>query len=212
MIYLSGDYILAFHQRMSGKILVTDPGFTDSHVRYRYHLSSGKDLIFHDVRKFGIKWYGPEKKILRDKYFSKLGLDPLEINFMKFEKHLRMHRGMVKALLLRQDVLAGVGNIIADESLWKARIHPREKIENFSKEELKRLYDAIRFILKKSIMLGGSTMRNWLHPDSTTGGYFKKRLIYQRKGKKCRRCGTIITRVKVAGRGTFICTTCQKLK
>lgn len=211
LIHLSGDKIFAFHQRMTGKLLVVEKKFKDKYVRFRFKLSSGKDLVFHDVRKFGVMWYGSAKKVLLDPYFMKLGSDPLEIDFEKFKERLRAHRGMVKPLLLRQDVLAGVGNIVADESLWKAKIHPRKIIENLTTQELKRLYQALRYIIVKSIRLGGTTMRDWLHPDSTEGGYFAKRFIYGRKGEKCRRCGTIIVRTVVGSRGTFICGRCQKL-
>ena len=209
LIYLSGNKILAFHQRMSGKILVVGDDFSDKHVRFKYRLSSGKNLIFHDVRKFGVRWYGDGKKVLSDPYFKKLGLDPLKIDAKKFKDLLGKYRGGIKAALLRQDILSGVGNIIADESLWKAKIHPQKKIENFSESDFRNLFSSLVFIIKKSIKLGGSTMRDWYHPDNTKGGYFAKRYIYGRAHAKCRRCGKMIVRTKVAGRGTFVCTKCQ---
>lgn len=211
LIYLSGGRILAFHQRMTGKLLVVPRDFRDKHVRFRFKLSSGKDLVFHDVRKFGIKWYGPAKKILTDKYLSKLGKDPLKINFTKFQELLQERRGMIKALLLRQDVFAGIGNIVADESLWKARIHPKMRIEKLDEREVRELWKAIQFVLKKSIRLGGTTMRDWLAPDRSEGRYYQARFIYQRAGEKCKRSHAIIKRMKVAGRGTFICEKCQRL-
>ena len=210
LIYLSGDRILAFHQRMSGKLLITPLGFKDKHIRKRFRLSSGKDLVFHDVRKFGIIWYGPEERVLEDRYFVKLGSDALTVDFSRFRELLTKHRGMIKPLLLRQDVLAGVGNIVADEVLWKAKIHPRRKLATFAKKEFKNLYQAIRYIVSKSIRLGGTTMRDWLHPDSSEGRYYQARFVYQRAGEKCRRCSAIIKRIKVASRGTFICEKCQK--
>ncbi len=209
LIYLSGGKILAFHQRMSGKLLVVDRKFQDKHIRFRYKLSSGKDLIMHDVRKFGIKWYGARNEVLDDKYFLKLGYDPLEINFRRFKDLLGKHQGMIKPMLLRQNILAGIGNIIADESLWKARINPKKRMENFSEKDFRDLFFAILFILRKSIRLGGSSMRDWLRPDSSKGGYFKRRLVYGRAGEKCGRCGKMIIRTKVGGRGTFICELCQ---
>ncbi|OGF82710.1 DNA-formamidopyrimidine glycosylase [Candidatus Giovannonibacteria bacterium RIFCSPLOWO2_01_FULL_46_13] len=212
LIRLSGGKILAFHQRMSGKILVAEKDFDSKHVRFKYKLSSGKNLIFHDVRKFGVRWYGTAKKVLSDPYFLRLGLDPLEIDFKKFKELLGKLKGGIKAALLRQDILAGVGNIIADESLWKAKIHPQKRIENFSEADFKNLFAALRFILEKSIKLGGSTMRDWYHPDNTKGGYFAQRLIYGRANEKCKKCGKIIIRMKAAGRGTFICTKCQPFK
>ena len=210
LLHLSGDRILGFHQKMSGKILLSPRDFKDEHIRSRFRLSSGLDLIFHDVRKFGRVWSGPTAKILKEKYFSKLGFDPLEIGFAKFKKLLSGHSGMIKPLLLRQDVLAGVGNIIADESLWRAKIHPRRKVESFREKDFKNLYHALRFILKKSIRLGGTTMRDWLHPDRSEGRYWKACLVYRRAGEKCSRCGGIIKRTVVGSRGTFICEKCQR--
>ena len=177
LIYLSGDRILAFHQRMSGKLLITPLGFKDKHIRKRFRLSSGKDLVFHDVRKFGIIWYGPEERVLEDRYFVKLGSDALTVDFSRFRELLTKHRGMIKPLLLRQDVLAGVGNIVADEVLWKAKIHPRRKLATFAKKEFKNLYQAIRYIVSKSIRLGGKTMRDWLHTDCSQGPQYQFRFV-----------------------------------
>ncbi len=209
LIYLSGNKILGFHQRMTGKLLIVPRDFRDKHIRLRFRLSSGKDLIFHDVRKFGVRWYGSSEKVLKDKYLSKLGKDPLKINFKKFQELLQERHGMIKPLLLRQDVFAGIGNIVADESLWKARIHPRRKIASLKLSEVGNLFKALHYVLKKSIRLGGTTMRDWLRPDRSEGQYYKARLVYQRAGEKCQRCSAIIKRIKVASRGTFICETCQ---
>lgn len=209
LIYLSTGKILAFHQRMSGKILVVDKNYTDKYIRFKYRLSSGKNLVFHDVRKFGVKWYGDTEKVLKDPYFKRLGPDPLKISFDKFKDIFSRHKGRIKQALLRQDLISGIGNIIADESLWKAEIHPLKKIEEFSNKEFRNLYDSIKYILNKSLLLGGSTMRDWYHPDNSKGGYYEKRFIYGRAKEKCRRCGNIIVRIKAAGRGTFICTKCQ---
>ena len=211
LIHLSGDKILAFHQRMSGKLLVLERGFRDKRIRFRFRLSSGKDLVLHDVRKFGVVWYGPAEKVLKDKYLSKLGPDPLKIDFKEFKVLLKKHKGMIKPLLLRQDIFSGIGNIVADESLWKAKIHPRKRTEDFGNSEIGRLHQAIRYIVSKSIRLGGTTMRDWRHPDNTQGGYYERRYIYGRAGEKCQRCGKMVIRMKAAGRGTFICQKCQKI-
>lgn len=208
----AGGRTLSFHQRMSGKILLVPRGIKDKHIHFRFSLSDGKDLILHDIRKFGVVWYGKTPEVLGDEYFLKLGHDPLRISFEDLKNSLKMHSGMIKPLLLRQDILSGVGNIVADESLWKAKIHPRRKVETLAGSELENLYLAIHFVLKKSIRLGGTTMRDWLHPDKTEGRYFAKRLVYERKNEKCRRCKTIIKRTVVGSRGTFICESCQRLK
>jgi formamidopyrimidine-DNA glycosylase len=215
VIYLSGNRLLAIHQKMSGKVLILPRGFNDKHIHYRFLLSATKggrkeELVLHDVRKFAVVWYGTRKEILREKFFVKLGRDPLKLSFVEFKRILLAHKGILKPLLLRQDIFAGIGNIVADESLWKARLHPRYRVQMLKTDELRRLYIALLYILKKSIALGGTTMRNWRHPDLAAGGYYEKRYVYGREGLPCRRCGEVIRREVVGSRGTYLCVWCQK--
>ena len=211
LIYLSGGKILGFHQRMSGKLLIVRRGWKDKHTRRIFHLSGGKDLAFHDVRRFGVIWYGPVKKVLDDPYFKTLGLDALKISFGEFKRILGERRaGKLKPFFLNQKNLAGVGNIIADEVLWHAKIHPERNINNLSDADIKKLYVSLKFILKRSIKLGGSTMRDWFHPDGGHGGYFKKRYTYGREDEKCFRCKTQIIRKKIASHSSCFCPKCQR--
>ncbi|MBI2609920.1 bifunctional DNA-formamidopyrimidine glycosylase/DNA-(apurinic or apyrimidinic site) lyase [Candidatus Giovannonibacteria bacterium] len=209
---LSKGYLLAFHQRMSGKLLVVTKNIQDKHIHHRFDISKSRALIFHDVRKFGVVWFGKEKEILKDKFLSGLGHDPLTLSFKDFKKSLAPFKGAIKPLLLRQDVLSGIGNIIADESLWHARVYPKRRRENLSESELKKLYSSIRFVLRKSIRLGGTTMRDWLHPDNSKGRYYARRFVYKRAGEPCSHCGTLVKRIKIGSRGTFICEQCQSEK
>ena len=208
---LSGGRILGMHQRMSGKILVLPRAIQDKHTHFRFKLSNGRDLVMHDIRKFGLVWYGAPRNVLNDKYLMSLGHDPLVISLADFKKSFRRKSGMIKPLLLRQDILAGIGNIIADESLWKAKIHPKTRIEQLRETKIINLYKSIRFVLNKSIKLGGTTMRDWLHPDKTEGRYFAECFVYQRAGERCFRCRTLITRIVVGSRGTFFCPKCQPM-
>ncbi|KKS96531.1 DNA-formamidopyrimidine glycosylase [Candidatus Giovannonibacteria bacterium RIFCSPLOWO2_01_FULL_43_160] len=209
LIWLSGGKILGFHQRMTGKLLIVPRGFKDRHIRRRFELSSGKDLIFHDVRKFGVVWYGPAKNVLGDNYFKSLGLDALLVSSAEFKRLFGTKRVKIKPLLLNQKNLAGVGNIMADEILWHAKIHPERNITTLRYIEVKKLYKSTKFILNKSIKMGGSTMRDWLHPGGEKGGYFEKRFIYGREGQKCFRCGAKILRKKIASRSSYFCPKCQ---
>jgi len=221
------SFILGFHQRMSGRLLIVERDFKDKYIRRRFKLSDGKDLVFHDVRRFGVIWYGPAKKVLEDNYFKTLGTDALTVglqgmkNLIKspsLEKRgegtiaLKRRRGAVKAFLLDQKNIAGIGNIMADEILWKAKIHPERKISALDEKEILLLWRALRSVLKKSIKLGGSTMRDWFHPDGDSGGYFEKRVIYGREGKKCFRCHTEILRKKIAGRSSYYYAKCQSCR
>lgn len=210
LIYLSGGRLLALHQRMSGRVLIVPRNFIDPYIHFRFPLSSRKDLVLHDVRKFGLVWYGKEREVLGDKYFSLLGKDPLELDFATFKNLLRGHKGMIKPLLLRQDVFSGIGNIIADETLWRAKIHPRREIERFDERAKKALWSSLRFVLKKSIELGGTSMQFWTAPNGEEGQYFERRSVYGRKGERCPRCGSFITRIILGSRGTFFCEHCQR--
>ncbi len=241
------SFILAFHQRMSGKLLIVERGLKDKYIRRRFKLSDGKDLVFHDVRRFGVVWYGKEKKVLEDNYFKMLGEDALTVGFQRLRELLNtappsapllVKEGMglrvpslirrgggvvgrgkkIKTFLLDQKNLAGIGNIMADEILWKAKIHPERKISSLTDKEIKLLWSSLRAVLKKSIKLGGSSMRDWLHPDGEAGGYFEKRSVYGREGERCFRCSRLrlaparqakIFRKKIAGRSSYYCIKCQ---
>jgi formamidopyrimidine-DNA glycosylase len=118
---------------------------------------------------------------------------------------------MIKAFLLRQDVISGIGNIIADEALWRARIHPKRKTASLSEKEIKTLFDSLQKTVDEILKAGGTSMRNWLPPDGKKGGYQKLYKVYDRAGEKCFRCGARIKRIIIAGRGTSFCPYCQKL-
>ncbi|QQG42660.1 MAG: hypothetical protein HYW15_00315 [Candidatus Giovannonibacteria bacterium] len=232
LICLSGGKILGFHQRMSGKLLIVPHGTRDKHIRRTFclsglppHLSDrcgGGDLVFHDVRKFGVVWYGDSKKVLGDPYFKTLGKDALEISLRDFRKlfktkyitpliPLTLRGTKIKSFLLNQKNLAGVGNIVADEVLWRAKIHPEREVRSLSGLEVRNLWKSIKFILNRSIKSGGTTMRDWLHPEGTRGAYFEKRFIYDREGEPCRRCRAGIIRKKISGRSGYFCPRCQKI-
>ena len=218
---VEASYLLAFHMRMSGKLLMVNRNHHDKYIRRRFQLSDGKDLAFHDVRRFGVVWYGKAKKVLQDNYFKTLGEDALAISLEGLKKLLNAKsitplipltlRGTkIKSFLLNQKNIAGIGNICADEILWKAKIHPERKISDLNDNEIKTLWSSLRAVLLLSIKLGGSSMRDWFHPDGDSGGYFEKRAVYGRAGKKSFFFKRLIYKNKVAGRGTYFCKVCQK--
>src|SRR3989344_9306609 len=137
LMSLSGGKILGFHQRMSGKLLIMPRGWKDKHTHHIFKLSSGKDLVFHDVRKFGVVWYGDAKKVLDDQYFRTLGPDALTVSFKDFKKILNFSNPLnppyskgetkIKPFLLNQKNLAGVGNIMADEILLRPKNYPKKE-------------------------------------------------------------------------------------
>jgi len=204
------ERILAFHLRMSGRL-----GFNNEdlkHIHATVGFTDGSKLYFNDPRKFGVIWYSAPEEVMKENYFSKLGPDARGIKFKYFEERLREHRGMIKPLLLRQDFVAGIGNIVADETLWEAKIHPKKLIEGLNPANIKRLYLALQKVLERGIKSGGATLRDWKNPNGKSGNFQKYVKVYGRKGEACPRCDDRIERITAAGRGTWICPKCQKLK
>lgn len=213
IIALSGGYMLAFHQRMSGRLLVCSKRREEKkHIHAEIAFTDGTMLYFHDPRKFGVIWYGKEDEVMRDAYFARLGADALTVPLGEFKRRLLTKKGMLKPTLLRQDVFAGIGNIVADETLWEARLHPERKITSLSESEIKKLFSALKKVLRRGIRAQGTTLRDWAHPDGARGGFQEYFRVYGRKNLPCPRCGTKIKRIVVGGRGTWICTSCQKTR
>lgn len=230
IIPLSTGYSLLVHLKMTGQLVYrpkTGKGFGGGHpndslidklpdrsTRVIFELSKGT-LFFNDQRKFG--WVKLEKtEGLHDNnvFLKKLGPEPLEedYRFEDFRYSLMKHpKTSIKAAILNQEVLAGVGNIYADESLFAARIHPLSKVENISTVKLKRLYNAIREVMSLSIKLGGSSDRNYVDAKGKKGSYLKFAKVFRREGSKCPNCGRVIIKIRAAGRGTHICSHCQKI-
>ncbi len=216
--------LLAFHLRMSGRLNFADNkqrgiGYqrTDNkHIRAGVKFKDGSELYFNDPRKFGVIWYGKPEEVMNENYFSKLGFDARGISLREFKSRLFGHRGlrprsgMIKPLLMRQDLLAGIGNIVADETLWEAKIHPKRSIKELRTTDIKNLHRALQKVLERGIKAGGATLRDWKHPDGTQGEFKRYMKVYGRKGEPCLRCRTKIRRIVVGGRGTWICIKCQK--
>jgi len=171
-------------------------------------LDDGRELRYIDPRRFGrIAWLAGEK--LREE-LQRFGADPLVISLEEFVNRIRGGRARIKAMLLDQGVLRGVGNIYADESLWKAKIHPARIGARLSVEEVKNLHGALRQILEKAIVLRGSSISDFLDAEGEPGEYQLHHKAYGREGKACYRCKTSIRRIVVAGRSSFFCSNCQK--
>ena len=171
-------------------------------------------LYFNDQRKFGFIKVIKTDEVENEAFVKKLAKEPWAMTAKELYEKLQRHaKSPVKAVILDQTVIAGVGNIYADEALYRAKIHPAEKAGNLSLKKTSDLLEAIKAVMEKSIDSGGSTMQNYVKADGTRGNYldlFAK--VYHYDGKPCERCGTEIKKIKVAGRGTHFCPKCQKLK
>jgi len=199
---------LLIHLGMTGRLVTCDAAApVPRHTHVFFALDNGRELRYTDVRRFGRMAILPEGS--QEGHLASLGLDPLEASEEQFIALLKSHRARIKALLLDQHVLRGIGNIYADESLWRARIHPMRLGANLTADELHRLYRSVREVLNEAIRLRGSSIADYVDSDGNLGGFQRRHRVYQRDGKKCFRCGTTIQRTIVAGRSSHFCPQCQ---
>jgi len=195
------------HLGMTGRLLVTTPDAPIApHTHARLTLSSGKELRFVDPRRFGRLEL---RDLTRTNAFAAPGAEPLLIESEPFAALFRGRKLAIKAALLNQTLLSGVGNIYADESLFRAGIRPRRQAGRLSREELERLRRALREVLHNAIRLGGSSVSDYVDADGVRGFFQLEHRVYQRTGQPCLVCKTPIKRITVAGRSTHYCPHCQ---
>src|SRR3989344_202319 len=208
VVNMAGKRVLAIHQRMSGHVALSDDATTDKHSHFVFELDNSRSFALVDPRKFGVVWYGSEKWFQQQPYIKKLGPDALKIEKEDFAGIFKNSpRSSVKSLLLKQDKIAGLGNIACDEILWHARIHPARKASDLEPREAKEIYKSMRVILADLLKYGGTSMSDWFHPDGAKGTYQDNFKVY--KQKCCKRCGSAILYTKISGRGTYTCPRCQ---
>jgi formamidopyrimidine-DNA glycosylase len=203
-----GDFSLLIHLGMTGQILICPPDARVApHTHVFFALDDGREFRYTDIRRFG------KMRILsaetRQSTLDKVGLDPLEATPEEFAALVRSRRARIKALLLDQHAFGGMGNIYTDESLWRAKIHPTRLGANLRDDELRRLHRVVRDVLKDAIRLRGSSVSDYVDSEGRQGWFQQRHRVYQRKGKKCFRCGTLIRRAIVAGRSSYFCPRCQ---
>jgi len=191
---LEGRILLAVHR--TGKHIVCELG-----------LASGKELRFVDPRRFGRLEF---RDLARGEGFRASGAEPLTIGAEEFAALFHGRKLAIKAALLNQTLLSGVGNIYADESLFRAGIRPRKSAGRLTRAELERLRLALREVLEHAIRLGGSSVSDYVDADGVRGFFQLEHCVYLRTGQPCRRCGTPIRRILLAGRGTHYCPQCQR--
>jgi formamidopyrimidine-DNA glycosylase len=203
---------LLVHLRMTGSFRFAAgdglPG--DPHRRAVVVLDDGSDVAYRDVRRFGT-WLLLEPGELEPYLAARLGDEPLDALFTaaRLGGRLAGRRAPLKAVLLDQRTLAGMGNIYVDEALWRARLHPLRPAESLERDELRRLHRGIRAALEHGIARQGSTLRDYRLPDGAAGAMQDEFRVYGRAGEPCDRCGTPIAKTRVAGRGTSFCPRCQ---
>ena len=208
LLRLESGLGLLVHLRMTGSF-----GFVPvSHERAIVELDDGTRLAYRDVRRFGT-WLVLEEAELEPYLATKNGPEPLGPRFTArwLASQLARRHAPLKAVLLDQRVVAGLGNIYADEALWRARVNPLRPANGVTSEEAARITRAVRAALRAGIERQGSTLRDYAAPDGASGSMQDEFRVYGRDGEPCRRCGTTIAKTRVAGRGTWFCPRCQPL-
>lgn len=227
IIDLNSAYSLVIHLKMTGQLVFQGEAvrfgaghpngslvgeLPDKTTRVTLTFADGSKLFFNDQRKFGWMRLMPTVEVENLDFFQKVGPEPLGADFIAEDfiaRLMRRAKSGIKAVLLDQTVVAGIGNIYADESLWAAKIHPESKVQDVSPGRLRALYTELQRILQLSIEKGGSTDRNYVNAEGKRGSYLTFANVFRREGQSCPRCGTTIIKTKVAGRGTHICPHCQ---
>lgn len=206
----SGEALLV-HLRMTGRLEVVaadDPALTGPHLRAWFELTDGDRLTFTDPRKFGRIWLTPDAELV----VGKLGPEPLGQGFTPEELAGRLagRHAALKAVLLDQTVVAGVGNIYADEALFVAGIHPLRPANELSVDDAARLHSALQQVLGEAIGERGTMLRDYRPPYGAQGAYQEHLRVYQQTDRPCPRCGSPIRRIRVAQRSTHFCERCQR--
>ena len=226
VIDLNNEVSIICHLRMTGQMIYRGAQeFAGGHpsdnfvaelpnkqTRVEFDFETGEKLFFNDQRKFGFCKPVLTEEVIKDKFIASLAPEPWEMTAEELWSRLQRHKGApIKAVILDQKVIAGLGNIYADEALFFAKIHPERRAGTISLLEAEQLLRGARTVMERSIEAGGSTMATYVKADGTRGNYLDLFAeVFGREGQECRRCGAEIVKIRVAGRGTHICRRCQK--
>jgi len=226
LIKLENNFWMMIHLRMTGQLIFVgkekfaaghpDGGFTEEmpgrHTRVFFEFDDGTHLYFNDLRKFGFISVMDELSLATDPFLTKLAPEPWDMSKDAFWEMLQRHQNSpIKAVILDQHNIAGVGNIYADEGCFYAKILPWRKVSTLSREDADLLLEGLRSVMQASIDSGGSTMKDYVRADGTKGSYLEKfAQVFRREGLECSRCGGEIQKTRTAGRGTHYCPGCQE--
>jgi formamidopyrimidine-DNA glycosylase len=228
MIDLSTGYSLLIHLKMTGQLVfVGDTRFGAGHpndslvndlpdksTRVTLTFTDTSKLFFNDQRKFGWMRLMPTVESPNIDFMQKVGPEPLADDFTPKEfmqRFARRSKTNIKAALLDQSIVAGVGNIYADESLWGAKLHPKRLVGSVTEQEFTTLFHELREVMNLAVEKGGSSNHTYVNAEGKKGSYMDFARVFRREGLPCPRCGTTIEKLRVAGRGTHVCPHCQQL-
>ena len=212
IVSLEDDVHLVMHLRMTGNLLLAAADDDPLHMRVALGLDDGQRLLFVDVRRFGTGDVLLGDDALTDYFDSRLGVEPLSPDFTAeaLKAMARGRRQPVKAFLLTQERVAGVGNIYADEALFRAKIHPLRPVGTLKRRQIEALCEAVVATLEAGIDAKGASIDDYRQVDGAQGSFQDRFLVHTREGEPCPRCGTAIRKLRAAGRGTYVCPNCQR--
>jgi formamidopyrimidine-DNA glycosylase len=213
LLDLAGAPVLRVHLGMTGQFTVVHASVSaPKHLHLRFGLDSGEELRFRDPRRFGSAEWFADRVALAAAMDRELGPEPFDLDAAYFRDSLRKSARNLKAILLDQSVVAGVGNIYADEALFRARLHPARRGRSLSRAECDRLREALGVVLVKAIQSRGSTIRDYVGGSGLRGGFQNEFSVYGRTGGSCFACGAAIECTRLAGRASHYCSRCQRMK
>lgn len=204
-------FALAFHLKMSGRLFYyPQKKEPEKHTRIILQLENGETVFFDDARKFGYCRFLTDKSAENWVFWKNLAKDPLEMQETEFLQAIQGKKAGIKSLLLQQDIVSGIGNIYADEALFRAKIAPFRKADGLLEKEIVCLFESLREVLEESIAFCGSSIKDYRTARGDVGSFQNKFNVYGREGKKCFLCGALLEKQKIAGRTTIFCPHCQK--
>lgn len=226
VIELDNGYSITIHVKMTGQMLYRERGkvakvsgvskvdtalLPDKYTHVIFVLDKGAFLFYRDVRQFGWIKIVKSDSVASQQYFKSLGPEPLrDLSLEHFKTILSKRKSPIKILLMDQGLIAGIGNIYANDALYISHIHPQRPANSLDKDEQEKLFEAIEVVLRKGIEVGGASEWNYVDALGRAGKYQDFFQVYRKHGKPCPRCGTTIETIRMGGRGTFFCPRCQR--
>ncbi|RKQ29912.1 DNA-formamidopyrimidine glycosylase [Oceanobacillus halophilus] len=215
LLFYLDEYVLVSHLRMEGKYRVEEASEpVNKHTHVIFSFTNGEELRYNDVRKFGTMHLYPKGEEFQNKPLNQLGPEPFDeaFTFDYLYQKLKKTERSIKATLLDQTIVTGLGNIYVDEALYHAGVHPINKANKLTKKQVERIRLQAIQTLQDAVKQGGTTIRSYVNGQGEMGMFQQELFVYGQENKLCKHCGTPITKIKVAGRGTHVCPSCQKLK
>jgi formamidopyrimidine-DNA glycosylase len=210
-VHFESDKGLVIHLKMTGRLVLQDDFYDMAkHTRVIITLTDERKVYYWDIRKFGYVKVSENLEVTREKLKQKMGQEPWDITDKELLGKLKKTTRPIKEAILDQSILAGVGNIYANDGLWLARIDPRRKANSLKLKEINKLRESLCIVLKRGLTVGGASDNTYRDFYGERGGYQDEFLSYGRTGEPCNRCGTKLKRIVVSGRGSWICEKCQK--